>query len=106
MVGNGGLSLRKVSAHINMLKKHEDAAKNWNYYEDMFWSRYVPAYERNFKIPSWKQACEYFLEDHPEKGMKINKGKLPLGCHAWDKPWNINFWQPYLEQFGYMQKAG
>ncbi|WP_406566178.1 DUF5672 family protein [Dyadobacter linearis] len=51
------------------------------------------------KIPSYKKAFKFSVENFPERGIKNNNGQLPFGCHDWDN--HIDFWLPFLKRKGY-----
>jgi len=106
-VGNGGLSLRKREKFIEVLEKIPEVTKIYLnpknsgqfYAEDVFFS-IEP--ERNgiiFSKPNYKEACLFSIENKQEKAMNINKGKLPFGCHRWNK--EKDFWRPYFSEAGY-----
>ncbi len=99
-VGNGGLSLRKVSSALKATAFLGSYASNWSLNEDVFWSIYVPNVLPFFKVPDMKTAARFSLEQNPQEGLEMNGGKLPFGCHAWEK-WDIECWRPYIESRGY-----
>ena len=79
LVGNGGLSLRKVDKFIKVLKENVekiDEYQNKNYQfakkgeetafnEDKFWSLYVPQIVSDFKIPGFQEALKFAFEVNP-----------------------------------------
>jgi hypothetical protein len=89
-VGNGGFSLRKTDTHLrwswwatfifSLLPKNED----------IIWSIFVP-----LKKPDCLTALNFAFEMEPEKSIELTNGKLPFGCHAWEK-YNPQFWTPYI----------
>ncbi|MGP1501683.1 DUF5672 family protein [Bergeyella cardium] len=102
-VGNGGFSLRKREKFIEVLERLDKVVKIYSepinqsefYAEDVFFS-VEP--ERNgipFSKPDFKEACAFSIENKPEKAMEYNRGKLPFGCHRWNKE-NKTFWKKYL----------
>lgn len=101
--GNGGLSLRKVASArmaLNILRKY---ANNWDCNdcnEDVFWSIFVPYVLPYYKVPDEKESAYFSLEQLPRIGFEMNGGKLPFGCHAWEK-WDIEFWRPHFAAYGY-----
>ncbi len=106
-VGNGGLSLRNREKFIKVLEAipevvsiYLDPKNSGQFYaEDVFFS-IEP--ERNgiiFSKPNYKEACFFSIENKQEKAMNINKGKLPFGCHRWNK--EKDFWRPYFSDAGY-----
>lgn len=99
-VGNGGLSLRKVSSALKVLGVLGGYASNWLTNEDVFWSIYVPNVLPFFKVPDMRDAARFSLEQCPREGLEMNGGLLPFGCHAWEK-WDIDCWRPHIERRGY-----
>lgn len=85
-VGNGGLSLRKISTALKILDRHWLVARNWDVNEDLFWAIYSP------KVPGVKEASMFSLEQEPSIYFRANDNLLPLGCHAWEK-YEPEFWQ-------------
>lgn len=107
LVGNGGFSLRKISTFIKMLKlfrinKFFFLRENGGIqiHEDLFWSLYIPSLNPFFKVPDADTALKFSVETYPSQAFKINKGKLPFGCHAWMK-YELDFWKPFIEQYGH-----
>ena len=68
--------------------------KNFN--EDMIFSVWAShAWNVNAKIPSCEEAFSFSFEVNPSFLFKKN-GKLPFGCHAFEK-WEFNeFWSKYI----------
>ena len=100
-VGNGGLSLRKTKTFLDFFDSHQDVidqyAKHKLYsIEDVFWSLIAPNHS-NFNIPDYKIASKFSLDRKPELGMKLNDGKLPFGCHGFEKPKTKPFWKKYIK---------
>lgn len=93
---NGGLSLRKVSSFIYILRKAGQYASTYQYNEDGFWSFEAPKYFSKYKLPSFKTALSFSFEKHPRISYFINKNSLPFGSHAWQK-YDRSFWLPYLK---------
>jgi hypothetical protein len=98
-VGNGGLSLRKVSSFYKAAKLLKVISYFWKYNEDFFWGTVVYKTIPSFKVPDWKMALNFAFEDNPSKAYELN-GKLPFACHAWEK-YDIDFWKPFFEKYGY-----
>lgn len=80
-VGNGGLSLRKTATFLRLAGQPCSSSVP----EDVYWCR-VRASELN--IAPTDVACRFSLEHHPERGISINGGRLPMGCH---KPWQLKY---------------
>jgi hypothetical protein len=105
-VGNGGFSLRRVKKFYDLsikmraqiaiyLKRNEH-----EYNEDMFWSIEVNRKKKQLSIPSYKTGLKFSIESFPERALQVNNGRLPFGCHGWDK--QADFWRPAFEQLGYI----
>jgi Protein of unknown function (DUF5672) len=147
-VGNGGLSLRRVSSALEVLqstKVVEDPAvlaerpgerskfvhealkyapllkrmfargkgllhgfgyhnnARWiarqmvklNYHEDYFWAFEAPKVIHGFRIPVPREALAFSFECAPAYCFAENSGRLPFGCHAWNKH-DPKFWNPFL----------
>lgn len=104
-VGNGGFSLRRVAKFIDVCRKYREEIDLYNrndhhtYNEDVFFSIELNRLRPVLKIPNYKIASHFALENSPEIGLALNKGKLPFGCHDWDE--YVDFWRPYFKDFGY-----
>lgn len=95
-IGNGGLSLRKVSSfyqttvekadliatYLNREKKHH------LFNEDVFWA----TEPENFRYPSVQEALLFSFDKYPDLCYKLTAGRLPMGCHAWFKRKMKDFW--------------
>ena len=95
-VGNGGLSLRKVQSHINVIRTQpvqvrlyaEIKNRQHLYNEDTFWAM-EPI---GFKYPSAQEAMLFSYNKYPEQSYKLTNGATPFGCHGWTKPKYRKFW--------------
>ncbi len=104
-VGNGGLSLRKLSSALevldlvpqHLLEKYTKSEGD-EYNEDIFWSLETPKILDNFKIPTWEEAMQFAVEFHPKLAYTtfLDK-KLPFGCHAPLKH-EPKFWQAFIPE--------
>jgi hypothetical protein len=97
-VGNGGLSLRRNSACISLLHEFPQATDMFlrsGSSEDIFFSL-MGSQSVDFKIPNERVASLFALELQPERYLAINRGKAPMGGHAW---WRHNqpFWVALLK---------
>ncbi|WP_026653776.1 DUF5672 family protein [Butyrivibrio proteoclasticus] len=81
-VGNGGFSLRNISACLALLEDHKYARKIWNTGEDVFFS-YYGALEEYFLIPNKEIASSFAVENQIE--VHIDSGDIPYGIHAFEK---------------------
>lgn len=106
-VGNGGLTLRRVSAMIRWLQRSKQKIAEYErismhqYHEDVFWSIEVNRYWPHLRIPSYRKALLFSVEFFPEWAINhYNQGTLPFGCHAWDIH-GTDYWRPVFAQYGY-----
>jgi len=102
IVGNGGLSLRKVDSFIGVLERAEPKlldlylnGKSNFYNEDIFWSIEAPEVIKGFVIPKWEEAIYFSLENHPLQPYYLMKKTLPFGCHAF-KSDSLDFWCRFI----------
>lgn len=100
-VGNGGLSLRKISSFIHVLDNVPAETLNTyitsderEYNEDVFWSLEAPAVY-NMSIPEWKEALLFSFETDPEWSYNRIGKQLPFGCHGFDKN-KPTFWKKHI----------
>jgi hypothetical protein len=113
-VGNGGLSLRKVSAFIEILERYQQLGADWESrvqqqanqyhldtsYEDNFWCIYVPWRKIPIHIAPWREALKFSFETDPFLAYKLNNNQLPMGAHAWFRH-EVAFWLPIVEEMGF-----
>jgi hypothetical protein len=92
-MGNGGLSLRKVSSAMNILTRHWLAARKWHQNEDAFWALY------SGNMPGEKEASMFSLEEQPSAYYRANGNRMPLGCHAWER-YEPEFWRAQFKLEG------
>ena len=106
-VGNGGLSLRKVSSAIRMLEKWDSLVGNsplvsiFMQWEDLFWSYCAGRKDCNFQIPPVNIAVEFAVQDNVCRAhRRLQTGWRPMGCHGW---WQMDYrvWQPVMEDCGF-----
>ncbi len=104
-VGNGGFSLRRVSAMLRVLDEHpvemaamaSDASTVANF-EDVVWSvRVNELWHGSLRIPDASTAAHFSIEGHPEMAMRLTGGELPMGTHAFYRRRNRSFWSKYLD---------
>ena len=94
-VGNGGFSLRKVSAFLDVLNKENTSCVN--VHEDIFWAS---CDSKDFRVAPVEIALTFAFERDVRKCYLLNNNKLPFGCHAWEK-YDFQFWRPIFEERGY-----
>jgi hypothetical protein len=63
--------------------------------EDVVWTEVVPELFPWYRIADPISALKFSFEYNLQKSLKINDGKLPLGCHAWYK--HMDFWKNYID---------
>ena len=103
-VGNGGLSLRKISTFINVCHQFPEKIKenlqrpygDFRLMEDVFWSIQVPEFVPDFKVPDYNVALGFAFDRKPHLALELNNGKLPFGCHGFYKPKVKAFWEKYI----------
>ena len=84
-VGNGGFSLRRVQAFRRVLRDHPVTAARWQKNEDLFWSFWAPVLAPEFRIAPEQEAMRFSVELSPAEYLRRMDGRLPFGCHAWEK---------------------
>ena len=67
----------------------------YKYHEDHFWASEASKFVKDFRIPVPREALEFSFEMAPGYCLIKNSGRLPFGCHAWNK-YDPKFWQPFL----------
>lgn len=103
-VGNGGLSLRKVQSHLNIVMQEKEKINNYLscgkpfYAEDIFWG----IEPKDFHYPTQEEALRFAFDKDADYCYYINDFQLPFGCHAWNKGRNARFW---LSMMGFMPKS-
>lgn len=124
-VGNGGLSLRKISSFIKVTKKKKTPKNKLTLFfknlipsmpiifhklfinrdypkyhlgcrnEDIFWSYAAKQLQPSFKVADYKDALKFSFEKYPRFCFNENNKKLPFGCHAWQK-YDKAFWKKFI----------
>jgi hypothetical protein len=103
-VGNGGFSLRKVASFAEITQKEKKriatylfpADSKMNFFpEDVFWALEPQRLGYKFKIPDYKKALEFAFDQYPENCFDLT-GKLPLGCHGWNRTKGWRFWKKHI----------
>ena len=100
-VGNGGLSLRKVSSALAVLQAVPPAliekyrkASHYVYNEDTFWALEAKVVKKDFRIPKMKDAMRFSLEKNADLAYQ-QIAELPFGCHAFDVH-STEFWEKHI----------
>ncbi len=92
-VGNGGLSLRKNNAILDLLDRFCISRSIWvenKWPEDLFFSM-IGEYSQDFRTPNLSTAAAFSIEQEPLLMMKANGNRLPFGLHAW-KLHGADYW--------------
>ncbi len=100
-VGNGGFSLRNVDDFIKITEKYKDKiadqlADNKPFYPEDLWIFYETS-THEISRPGWKEALEFAFEQNPEESFRLNKERLPFGCHAWYHKEYGSFWKGLIK---------
>jgi len=105
VVGNGGFSLRRVAAFVEVLERAgERYARRWvkgrtdssfEAHEDLFWSFEAQGFLPEFRVASVDEALGFAFEVEPRRAFELAGRRLPFGAHAWAK-YDRAFWEPYL----------
>ena len=113
-VGNGGLSLRKVSACIRVLRDRDNIYRrrpeSWdkNYFlewEDLFWAFCSKQADVDFTVPDVHTSLSFAVDwDYGHVYRKMPDW-LPFGCHGWFVH-DYYHWKPIIESFGYSLPEG
>lgn len=59
--------------------------------EDLIWGLVIPARFAFFKVPQPEEAANFSFEACPRELYDMTNGKLPFGCHAWQR-YDESFW--------------
>lgn len=72
--------------------KPHSVAQRWKYNEDDFWSGMLDGSNYELYKPTTLEALDFAFERFPSECYKLT-GKLPFGCHAWEKYQYETFWK-------------
>ena len=61
-------------------------------YEDYVWCALAEG-----KLPTWQEASRFSFENSCHELYELNNGDLPMGCHAWYKFGNYEFWKNFIK---------
>ncbi len=96
---NGGFSLRNVQATIRFLNLFYFFHKPWIGNEDGLFSLHfiqLRPFSFMLRLPTWRQAVQFSMEQHPRLTYALTEQTLPFGCHAWER-YDPAFWQPFMD---------
>ena len=105
-VGNGGLSLRKISTFLDITNPEGEFRKRYNLTDDklknvIFEDKYFcndlyNLYE--LEVPNWKEALEFAMDMSIDVIYNYIKFEgTPMGIHSVDK--NIRWWKKVIPEF-------
>lgn len=103
-VGNGGFSLRRVEAMLDVATRHRAEIDDLDHnrvenFEDVVLSvRAAEQWHEPLRVPDAATAAQFAIESHPAMAMRINGGRLPMGAHAFYRRRNRAFWQKRLPE--------
>lgn len=86
-IGNGGLSLRRNRACIDLLKEFDDVAKIWGsqgHAEDLYFA-FMGQISKAFRIPNIMTAALFSHDIDPIYLFNFIGNKIPMAVHAWSK---------------------
>lgn len=86
-IGNGGFSLRKISALITACKTDFSS-------EILLEDRVLTEKYKGLKVCPLNIAIEFSWQDNPSKALQLNNSKFPMGAHALFR--FKTFWENYL----------
>ena len=109
-VGNGGLSLRKITAARQALKRWEQLPVErqqifqdvFLQVEDLFWGWCGVQPDFDFQCAPIATALQFAVQEEVQRCYRrIEVGTLqPFGCHGWNES-HVAFWQRKIEACGY-----
>lgn len=100
-VGNGGFSLRRVQAFIDVCERERSQINDFLqhngqgmnngifYNEDV----YFAIVASQLRTPSQCKALAFAFDNKPSLAWRLNKKQLPMAIHGFKKTINIDFWQ-------------
>lgn len=108
-VGNGGLSLRKISSTLALVREKEYIFSKLPSYkrelfekqEDNFFAYCGATVGISYRVPDPYSATEFSAQSDAFRGITdISSRGLPFGTHHWPA-WNYHFWRPIVQKYGY-----
>lgn len=97
-VGNGGFSLRKISAFKNVLQNHSKKISNIRMQEDQIVSVAFPYLDSNFSIASLNIALSFSFDADAAIAFQMNNYQLPMCAHKFRGYDDVDasFWKKYI----------
>ena len=107
-VGNGGLSLRKISS-CERITSDKKIMADWRRFsqnrklaEDLFFAHAAGNPETGFVSAPIEVAVHFSQEEEVRRCYRNGiKRQLPFGCHGWTKRTFYSYWKPIIESYGY-----
>lgn len=96
-VGNGGFSLRRRQACLDLINEHPELVewfKTTGSNEDLFFAL-IGSLSEDFRLPNQFVASKFAIEIGGEQYTAVNDGKLPMGTHAFAKH-SPEFWGRHI----------
>lgn len=103
LVGNGGLSLRRIDKMIQVTSYFKEmidcklADDKPFLPEDLFLNVALTKRKYRLKRPSYRIAMKFSMELNPDWAYKKNKNQLPFGCHNWMHEKMYPFWSQFIK---------
>lgn len=89
-VGNGGFCIRRLEKFRDICRKYPRGGGN----EDVY---FLKLHGNEINVAPEKLALEFSFEEKPAYAWCLNKGKLPMGVHAYaSSPDRIGFWSNFI----------
>jgi hypothetical protein len=95
-VGNGGLSLRRVSAFRELAARFERLAERCDVHEDLYWCQLIARVSPGLRLASLEEALDFAFELEPERCYEMTGRRLPFGCHAFER-YDFAFWRRHFD---------
>lgn len=92
LIGNGGLSLRRIQAHIEVCREHGPIRMEYDP-EDVF---FCLRRRMLLRVPPMEVAMRFSLEWAPDYYTGMMGGRLPMGCH---RPWELGFYDSFWKKY-------
>ncbi|MEO6149228.1 MAG: DUF5672 family protein [Mucilaginibacter sp.] len=94
--------LRKLSRLKSLLYTENATIQKAGFlFEDKVVFEFMAPAFLGFKLAPVTDAYQFSFEVNPVVLYQMNADKLPMGCHAWWLYDNLEFWKPFIENYGY-----